>query len=132
MNRRNDDTEDIERREWNVLLYGEAALTNRFTTQASMRAIAREDLVAFHRRYFHPAGMIAAVSGAFSRAEMIRKLEAAFAGWPGAKPAVPPVPSEIATAAPGSTASRRTSRRAGCRSACPRSAATAPTSTPSR
>jgi zinc protease len=45
--------------------------------------------------------MIAAVSGAFSRPEMIRRLEGAFAGWPGAKPAVPPVPSTIEPATPG-------------------------------
>ena len=101
MTRRNDDPEVIERREWAVLLYGEGRAANRFTTEASIRSLGRADLVAFHRRYFHPAGMIAAVSGAFARPEMIRKLEAAFAGWPGARPAVPPVPSEIATAAPG-------------------------------
>jgi zinc protease len=101
MTRRNDDPEDIERREWNVLLYGEGRATNRFTTEASIRSVARADLVDFHRRYFHPAGMIAAVSGAFSRPEMIRKLEAAFAGWPGTRPQVPPVPSEVSTAVSG-------------------------------
>jgi predicted Zn-dependent peptidase len=101
MSRRNDDPEDIERREWNVLLYGEGRAANRFTTEASIGSVARGDLVAFHRRYFHPAGMIAAVSGAFSRPEMIRKLEAAFAGWPGSPPQVPPVPADVATAAPG-------------------------------
>ena len=101
MSRRNDDPEDIERREWNVLLYGEGRASNRFTTEASVRSVSRADLVAFHDRYFHPAGMIAAVSGAFSRPEMIRKLEAAFAGWPGARPQVPPVPSEVSPAAPG-------------------------------
>ena len=101
MTRRNDDPEDIERREWNVLLYGEDRATNRFTTEASIQALSRADIVAFHRRYFHPAGMIAAVTGAFSRPEMIRKLEAAFAGWPGQRPEVPPVPSEVRTAAPG-------------------------------
>ena len=101
MTRRNDDPEDIERREWNVLLYGEGRTPNRFTTEASLGSLTRDELVEFHRRYFHPAGMIAAVSGAFSRAEMIRKLEAAFSGWPGARPQVPPVPSEIATAVPG-------------------------------
>jgi zinc protease len=57
--------------------------------------------VAFHRRYFHPASMVAAVSGSFSRGEMLRKLEAAFAGWPSPKPVVPPVPATIASAAPG-------------------------------
>jgi predicted Zn-dependent peptidase len=101
MTRRNDDPEDIERREWNVLMYGEGRATNRFTTEASIRSVTREDLAAFHKRYFHPAGMIVAVSGAFSRPEMLRKLEAAFSGWPGPRPQVPPVPSEVATAAPG-------------------------------
>jgi predicted Zn-dependent peptidase len=101
MKKRNDDAADIERREWNVLLYGEKHLTNRFSTAASISSITRDDLVAFHRKWFHPGSMIAAVSGAFDRPEMIRRLEAAFAGWPGARPVVPPVPSEIAPAAPG-------------------------------
>ena len=82
MKKRNDDSADIEAREWGVLLYGEDHFTNRFTTEASVTGISRDDLVAFHRRHFHPANMIAAVSGSFSRAEMIRRLEAAFAGWP--------------------------------------------------
>jgi hypothetical protein len=89
----------VTSREWNVLMYGEGRATNRFTTEASIRSVSREDLVAFHKRYFHPAGMIVAVSGAFSRPEMLRKLEAAFSGWPGPRPQVPPVPSEVATAA---------------------------------
>jgi zinc protease len=101
LKKRNDDAADIEQVEWNVLLYGEQHFTNRFVTPATLDAITRQDLVDFHRRYFHPANMVAAVSGAFSRDEMIRKLEAAFAGWPGSKPVVPPVPSEIATARPG-------------------------------
>jgi len=101
MKQRNDDSADIEGREWNVLLYGEKHFTNRFPTAASISSITRDDLVAFHRKWFHPASMVAAVSGAFDRPAMIRRLEAAFAGWPGPKPVVPPVPSEIATAAPG-------------------------------
>jgi len=101
MKKRNDDSADIEHREWNVLLYGEKHFTNRFATAASVSSITRDDLVAFHRKWFHPGSMVAAVSGAFDRPEMVRKLDAAFAGWPGAQPVVPPVPSDIATAAPG-------------------------------
>jgi zinc protease len=101
MKKRNDDSEDVEAREWNVLLYGEGHFSNRFTTAASIQSITRADLVDFHRKYVHPANMIAAVSGSFSRAAMIQKLEAAFANWPGTAPTVPPVPSEIQTAAPG-------------------------------
>src|SRR5512135_941663 len=88
MKKRNDDPADIEAREWGVLLYGEGFFTNRFTTEASVKGLTRDDLVAFHRKYFHPASMIAAVSGSFARADMLRKLEAAFAGWPGPKPVV--------------------------------------------
>jgi predicted Zn-dependent peptidase len=101
MKKRNDDSEDIEAREWNVLLYGEEHFTNRFSTASSVQAITRADLVDFHRKYFHPANMIAAVSGSFSRPVMIQKLEAAFVRWPWTAPTVPPIPSEIHTAAPG-------------------------------
>lgn len=101
MKKRNDDSEDIEGREWNVLLYGERHFTNHFTTAASVQSITRTDMVDFHKRYFYPANMIAAVSGAFTRAEMIKKLEAAFANWPGPREKVPPPPTDAAGAAPG-------------------------------
>ena len=101
MKKRNDEAADIEGREWSLLLYGDAHHSNRFPTAASVQAITRQDLVDFHRKYFHPANMVAAVSGSFSRAAMIQKLEAAFGGWPGTKATVPPVPTEIFTAAPG-------------------------------
>ena len=101
MKKRNDDSADIEAREWGVLLYGSEFFTNRFTTEASVKAITRDDLLSFHRRYFHPASMVAAVSGSFSKAEMIRKLEAAFGGWPSPRAAVPAVPAVISPAEPG-------------------------------
>jgi zinc protease len=101
MKKRNDDSADIEGREWNVLLCGENHFTNRFTTEASLGAIARDDLVAFHRKYVHPSHMIAAVSGAFDRADMLRRLEEAFADWPTTPPEVAPIPDTIGTAAPG-------------------------------
>jgi len=101
MKKRNDDSADIERYEWSALLTGEKHYTNHWTTEASVRAITREDMVAFHRQYFQPANMIAAVSGSFKRADIVRKLEAAFANWPSTRLAVPPVPGELYTAAPG-------------------------------
>jgi predicted Zn-dependent peptidase len=101
MKKRNDDSADIEGREWGVLLYGEDFFTNRFSTEASVKGITREDLLAFHRKHFHPANMIAAVSGSFSRADMIRKLETAFASWPLPKGTPPPIPATIRPAAPG-------------------------------
>ncbi len=101
MKKRNDDSADIEGREWGVLLYGGDFFTNRFTTEASVKGLARDDLASFHRQYFTPANMIAAVSGSFTRAEMVKKLETAFAGWPSPKTAARPIPATISPAAPG-------------------------------
>jgi zinc protease len=101
MSTRNDDAEEIEAREWNVLLYGAAHFTNHFSTEASVRSITPADLAAFHRGSFHPSRMVVAVSGAFSRDEMIRKLEAAFASWPFPAGARTEIPREISPAPAG-------------------------------
>lgn len=101
MKKRNDDAEDIEGTEWNTLLYGESHFTNHFSTEASIKSITRDDLVAFHRRTFNPANMIAAVSGAFSKADMLRKLEAAFSNWPIPGSAIPAIPGTVASVPPG-------------------------------
>jgi zinc protease len=101
MKKRNDDSSDIEGTEWNALLYGESHFTNRFSTKASIQSLTRDDLAAFHRRTFYPANMIAAVSGAFSRAEMVKKLEAAFGNWPSPRAVVPPIPATVESVAPG-------------------------------
>ncbi len=101
MKKRNDDSADIESREWNVLLGGEAHFTNRFTTEVSVKAITREDMASFHRRFFHPANFIAAVSASIPRAEMVRRLEAAFANWPSPRAVVPLPPDTISPAPPG-------------------------------
>jgi zinc protease len=101
MKKRNDDSGDIEAREWNLLLFGPSHFTNRLPTEASVKSITREDLVAFHGRYFEPANTIAAVSGAFSRPDMIRRLESAFSGWPSKRMLVPPVPTSVEPQPPG-------------------------------
>jgi predicted Zn-dependent peptidase len=101
MKKRNDDSADIEAREWGMLLHGEGFFTNRLTTEASVKGITRDDLLSFHRLRFHPAHMIAAVSGSFARAAMLRRLETAFAGWPSPRTVPPPIPAITHPAAPG-------------------------------
>jgi zinc protease len=93
---RNDDAADIESREWNVLMLGDKHFTNRFSSEASIRSITPEDLLAFHRRSFHPSRMVVAVSGAISRDELLPKLTAVFADWPFPAPAPTSIPGEIA------------------------------------
>jgi len=65
--RRNDDTTSIERYQQGLLCNGEKHFTNRFTTAASLDAITREDLKAFHTRVLTPQNMIVTVSGNFDR-----------------------------------------------------------------
>ena len=80
--RRNDSTRSIENIEWGFLMNGEGHFSTRYPSSASVNAISREDMFAFHRKYYHPGNMIVAVAGDFDRKEMLGKLEHAFGDWP--------------------------------------------------
>jgi len=101
MKRRNDETEAIEDREFDRLVYGPEYWLNRLATKASVDAITRDDLVAFHRRLANPANFVVAVAGDFDRATMVRKLNATLGAWKATGPAVPPVPQPGESARPG-------------------------------
>jgi len=101
MKQRNDDSAGIEAREQNFLAFGEQFWANRHPTEASVNSISREDLQAFHKKWFHPGNFIVAASGDFDRQAMIQKLDSLFADWPFAGQAAPPVPTGPAFAAPG-------------------------------
>jgi predicted Zn-dependent peptidase len=101
MKRRNDDSADIENREREFLAYGEHFWANRHATEASLNSLTRDDALAFHRRWFHPANFIVAASGDFDRAAMIARLEKLFADWPFSGDTAPPIPTNTAFAVPG-------------------------------
>lgn len=102
MARRNDDPLDVLQREWGWLLFGPDHFTVRQLTEASLRAITREDLVAFHRAYWRPENMILAVSGDVRAEDLLKRLEKHFADWVGGGPEVPwPPPSSTHTPKPG-------------------------------
>ncbi len=88
MRARNDSTASIEAREASLVFFGEGFPVNRHSTKASVESIAREDLVDFHARSFHPSAFIVAAAGAFKKDELVRKLGALFKDWPhaGGKP----------------------------------------------
>ena len=94
MERRNDRTDVIEGREWNRLMYGPDFFSAKEATKASIEGITRDDMVAFHQRYYQPAGFVFAISGDFNTKDMLAKLEAAMKGWPSNKAAVPDVPKQ--------------------------------------
>jgi zinc protease len=101
MERRNDETISIQGREWARLMRGDAHFTTAWNTKASIESITRADLVAFHRKAYHPGHLILAVSGDFKTKEMLGKLEKALQGWVISQDQVPPVPKPHHVPVPG-------------------------------
>jgi zinc protease len=62
------------------------------STKKSIESITREDLVAFHKRFYQPGNFIFAVSGDFATAAMKAKLDEALSGWPVSHETSIPVP----------------------------------------
>ncbi len=100
MRARNDSPNSIEARESNLLLYGDFPV-NRHATKATIESITREDLVAFHKRFFHPSNMIMAAAGDFAKGEFLARLEKAFADWPTPEPERVEIPKVAHTPTPG-------------------------------
>lgn len=98
---RNDDSRNIEARERDFLAFGDSFWINQYETESSITAITRQDLQAYHQRWFHPDNFVVAASGDFDRNEMIGKLEGLFADWPfkGERPTA--IPTNTVFAAPG-------------------------------
>jgi predicted Zn-dependent peptidase len=80
--RRNDNVGGITGREIAKLVYGADSPIARQTEYATIAAIARQDLVDFHAKYYHPNNVYLGVVGDFDSKEMLAKLQAAFGDWP--------------------------------------------------
>ncbi len=79
--RRNDDVGSIAYREYQKLIYGPDSIYARHTEYATIGNISRDDLVAFHTRYYHPNNVMLGIWGDFDAREMIKKIDKAFKGW---------------------------------------------------
>lgn len=98
---RNDDSSSIEGFESSYLAYGEKFWDNRQQTAASLDSITRDDLLAFHKRWFFPGNFVVSASGDFDREVMIQKLEQLFSDWPWTGTPPPPIPQDLVMAKPG-------------------------------
>lgn len=101
MKQRNDDSSDIEAREKSFLAYGDNFWANRHSTAASIEKITRKDLQEFHKKWFHPANFVVAVSGDFDKDKMKQRLEKLFADWPFKGETPSSIPTNTAFAKPG-------------------------------
>jgi predicted Zn-dependent peptidase len=71
------------------LLYGVAHPLGQYLTEETLRAIRRDDIVAFHKTYFQPGRALITVVGDVNRGTINQTVERSLAAWPrgGAKPA---------------------------------------------
>lgn len=92
INRRNDNMSQIASREYRKLIYGPDSVYARHTEYATIDNITRDDLVAFHGKYYHPNNMIIAIWGDFETKEMVKKIEQAFKGWKKTEVELEPMP----------------------------------------
>ncbi len=101
MKQRNDDTADIEAREWDRLIYGDDYWMNRLATQASVDAITAADCKAMVGSLMRSGNLVVAVAGDFQQAEMEALLNRTIATLPKVENALPEIPQPQATTAKG-------------------------------
>lgn len=78
--RRNDQPTQIAVREF-VRRINEGHPAGRISSVASVQSITRDDLVAFHQRFFKPNVAVLAITGDFNTQEMVARLERVLQGW---------------------------------------------------
>ena len=101
ISRRNDNPGGIAQREFTNIVYGRDTPYGWQVEYATVDRIARDDMVAFHKRYFFPGNVLLAVWGDFDTPEMKAKIEKLFAGWTAQQPPPPPFPKVQAKPTPG-------------------------------
>jgi zinc protease len=89
---RNRNISTVASRTFQRLVYGDASPIVAEPTEATINAITRDDLVAWHKKYWGSNNAILVVAGDFKKADMLQKLEATFGKWRTAEKAVPPWP----------------------------------------
>jgi predicted Zn-dependent peptidase len=100
LRRQNDDPKGIADREFTRALYEGHPLA-RVQTIESVTRINRDDMLAFHKRYYHPNNVILAVSGDIGREELLKSLGKVFSGWQREEivfPAIAPPKTEMKSA----------------------------------
>ena len=83
------------------IIYGPAHPMGVQATEDSVGSISRDDLVAFHQRWFRPDAATLLVVGDATLAEITPRLESAFGGWRATTPAPPRI--TVPAAAPRTT-----------------------------
>lgn len=78
---RRDDPGELALAHFNFALFGSIHPLGRTTSEESIKAITKDDLVNFHATYYRPNNAILAVAGDIKADEMIRLVKDALGGW---------------------------------------------------
>ena len=101
ISRRNDDANGILSREFGDIVYGRDTPYGWDIEYEHVNRIQRQDLIAFHKRYYFPANIMLGIYGDFSTPEMKARIQALFGGWRDTQPPVPKFPAVRGTPIPG-------------------------------
>lgn len=88
--RRNDESGDIADMQMELLARGKHSAYARVPEYASVAAVTREDLLAWHKRYAVPNNVILGITGDFDAKQMEAALRKVFADWPKGEAAAAP------------------------------------------
>lgn len=99
--RQNDTPGQILRREFPELIFGAGSPYARSATYQTIDALSRQDLVAWHRRFFHPENVILGLTGDFDAKTVRAQIEKVFGDWARGTQPAPEPPSAQAHFEPG-------------------------------
>jgi zinc protease len=93
--RENDSPKQIVFREFRKILYKSDHPYSRKINgyKDTIESITRDDMIAFHKKYFHPNNVIMGISGDFDSKEIVEKIKAVFAEWKNVEINFPEVPA---------------------------------------
>ena len=80
--RQNDNPDDIVRREFAKLIYGPQSPYSWQETYATVGSITRDDLIRWHKKYYHPNRIILGLVGDFHTADALALVKKVFGQWP--------------------------------------------------
>jgi hypothetical protein len=79
-------------REYSKVVFGRTSPYASHPEYATIEAISRDDLVAFHRTFYRPDAMVMVVTGDFKAKALKRSVERVFGGWAAPSDLLPPLP----------------------------------------
>ncbi len=98
--RRNDRPASILSREWYNVIYGDHP-HGRYVEWAYVKDITRDDLVAYHEKYFAPNNLMLGITGDFKPKEIKKLLNKYFGDWEKKEIDFPKIPEVIDAPKPG-------------------------------